>query len=59
MVYFNYFSTSTKEDSITDHDYMVSNMTLESEEEISAIDDMLMGAVIFVYIFGWFFYVNV
>jgi hypothetical protein len=59
MVYFNYFTTSVKEESIIDHDYLIFNATVDAEEEIGSTDDIIFGFLIFFYIFGWFFYVYV
>jgi hypothetical protein len=33
-------------------------MTVEAEKEISAFDDMILAAIILMYIFGWYFYVH-
>lgn len=57
ILYFNYYTTSTKEENITDHDFLIFNATVDAEEEIGSIDDMLFGFLIFFYIFAWFFYV--
>lgn len=56
MLYFNYYTSSTKEENITDHDFLIFNATVDAEEEIGSIDDMLFGFLIFFYIFAWFFY---
>lgn len=57
VFYFNYYSTSTKEESIVDHDYLIANSTLDAEEEIGSLDDILLGFLIFFYVFAWFFYI--
>ena len=57
VFYFNYYSTSTKEESIVDHDYLIANSTLDAEEEIGSLDDVLLGFLIFFYVFAWFFYI--
>jgi hypothetical protein len=59
IIYFNYFTTSVKEENIIDHDYLVFNATVDAEEEIGSMDDIIFGFLIFFYIFGWFFYVYV
>jgi hypothetical protein len=56
--YFNYFLTPTKEESLIDNDYLINSMTVESEKEITAFDDMILATIILIYIFGWYFYVH-
>jgi hypothetical protein len=56
--YFNYFVSSTKEEALIDNDYLINSMTVEAEKEISAFDDMILAAIILMYIFGWYFYVH-
>lgn len=56
--YFSYFSTYTNEESTVDSDYLVSSVAVEAEKEISSLDDMILGLVILIYIFGWYFYVH-
>jgi len=56
--YFSYFTHSSKEGLIVDADYLVSNSSVEAEKEITSYDDMILGIVILVYIFGWYFYVH-
>jgi hypothetical protein len=50
--YFSYFSTATNEESTVDTDYLVSSVAVESEKEISSFDDMILGLVVLIYIFG-------
>jgi len=50
--YFNYFSNSLKEEVTLDADFLVSSTTVEAEKEITAFDDMILGFVILVYLFG-------
>jgi hypothetical protein len=57
LVYFNYFNNANSEDNIVDHDYLVFNVTIEAEEEIGSLDDMLLTSVILLYIFLWFFWI--
>jgi hypothetical protein len=52
VFYFNFFSSSTKEESTIDADYLVSSATVEAEKEITAFDDMILGFVILLYLFG-------
>jgi hypothetical protein len=41
-----------------DADYLVSNSSVEAEKEISCYDDMILGIVVLIYVFGWYFYIN-
>lgn len=50
--YFSYFSTATNEESTVDSDYLVSSLTVESEKEISSFDDIILGFIILIYVFG-------
>ncbi len=54
--YFSFYSSSTKEESTIDSDYLSASITVESEKEIGSIDDMLMPSIIIIYTFGWYFY---
>jgi hypothetical protein len=54
--YFSFYSTSSKEESVIDSDYLVAGTTVEAEKEIGSLDDMLMPLVVFIYVFGWYFY---
>lgn len=56
--YFNYFSSASKEESLIDADYLISSATVEAEKEITAFDDMILGFVVLVYLFGWYFYIH-
>jgi hypothetical protein len=57
LTYFNYYSNYNTEDNIVDHDYLTYNVTIEAEEEIGSMDDMLLTSVILLYIFLWFFWI--
>lgn len=57
--YFSYYNTSTKEESTIDSDFLSSSLLVESEKEIGSFDDMLLGLIILVYIFGWYVYIYV
>jgi len=50
-IFFSYYSSSSKEESLIDHDFLIANVTVESEEEIGAIDDILIGSVLLVFLF--------
>jgi len=54
--YFSFYSSSSKEESTVDADYLSASITVESEKEIGSIDDMLMPSIIIIYTFGWYFY---
>jgi len=54
--FFSFFTSSSNEESTIDADYLVASITVESEKEVGSIDDILMTSIIFVYIFGWYFY---
>lgn len=54
--YFSFYSTSSKEESTIDADYLSASITVESEKEIGSMDDILMAFVILIYVFGWYFY---
>jgi len=56
--YFSYFNTSLKEDNQNDVDFLLNSLTVESEKEISSFDDMILAAIVLVYIFGWYFYIH-
>jgi hypothetical protein len=58
-MFFSYYNSSTKEESIIDQDFLVANVTVESEEEVGAIDDILIGTSVIVFVFLWYFYINV
>ncbi len=55
--YFSFYSSSTKEEATVDADYLSASITVESEKEIGSIDDILMPSIIFLYTFGWYFYI--
>ena len=57
ITYFTYFNNANNEDNIIDHDYLAFNVTIEAEEEIGSMDDMLLTSVILLYIFLWFFWI--
>lgn len=51
ITYFSYYNNANSEDNILDHDYLAFNVTIEAEEEIGSMDDMLLTSVILLYIF--------
>jgi len=54
--YFSFYSSSSKEEATIDADYLSASITVESEEELGSIDDILMPSIVIVYTFGWYFY---
>jgi len=50
--YFSFYSSSSKEESTIDADYLSASVTVESEKEIGSIDDMLMPCIVLLYTFG-------
>jgi hypothetical protein len=57
-LYFSYYSSSIKEEVTIDHDFLIANTTVEAEEEIGSLDDMLLSIIILSFIFMWYFYIN-
>jgi hypothetical protein len=51
ITYFNYYVNYNTDENIVDHDYLTYNVTIEAEEEIGSMDDMLLTSVILLYIF--------
>jgi hypothetical protein len=51
ILYFSYYNSSTKEENTIDHDFLIANATVEAEEEIGSLDDMLLSILILSYIF--------
>jgi hypothetical protein len=51
FIFFSYYSSSSKEESLIDHDFLIANVTVESEEEIGALDDILFGSVLLIFLF--------
>lgn len=58
IVHFDYYGEYSSQENIIDHDYLIFNITIESEEEIGSLDDMLLGCVILLYVFLWFFWIH-
>jgi hypothetical protein len=49
--YFSFFNSASKEENTVDFDFLAASLTVEAEKEITAIDDILMGIIIIIYIF--------
>lgn len=58
-MYFSYYGNSTKEYNLIDHDYLLTSITVEAEEEISSWDDMILALLILVFSFFWYFGINI
>jgi len=54
-IFFSYYNNSSKEENTIDHDFLISNTTVEAEEEIGSIDDLMISVVIICFIFLWYF----
>jgi len=51
VMFFSYYNSSTREENTIDHDYLIANATVESEEEIGSLDDMLLSVIFISFIF--------
>jgi len=56
--YFSYYSSSVKEESTIDADFLAASLTVESEKELGSLDDIILCFLVIVYVFGWYFYVH-
>lgn len=59
IFYFSYFNSLTKEEASVDVDYLLMSTSIESEKEIGSFDDIILTMIMFVYVFGWYFYTYV
>jgi hypothetical protein len=50
--YFDYFTSSEKQENTVDHDYLVNTTTLDAEEEIAGLEDMVFGFATFFFFFA-------
>ncbi len=57
-MYFSYYGNSTNEYNLIDHDYLLTSTTVEAEEEISSWDDMILAAMLIIFVFLWYFGIN-
>lgn len=57
-IYFSFFTTHAKEESTIDNDMFLNTITIESEKEIGSFDDIFFANIIFIFFFGWYFYIN-
>ena len=58
IFYFSYYSSPVKEEALVDSDYLAASLTIESEKELGSIDDYILTILVFMYMFGWYFYIN-
>jgi hypothetical protein len=49
---FSFYDNPNSNDNTVDSDYLVSSMTVESEEEIASVDDLSLGLYLLVFLFG-------
>jgi hypothetical protein len=56
--YFSFYSSSVKDESTIDSDYLAASTTVEAEKELGSLDDMILGVLVVAYIFGWYFYIQ-
>jgi hypothetical protein len=49
---FDFFNMSTNNENIIDHDFLINTLLIETEEEIGSLDDMIIGGILFFYVFG-------
>lgn len=56
--YFSYYTLYFSEDTAVDSDYLSSSIMVESEKELSSLEDILLTSIIIIHLFGWFFYIN-
>jgi hypothetical protein len=50
--YFSFYSSSVKDESTIDADYLAATSTVEAEKELGSLDDMILGILVIAYIFG-------
>jgi len=58
IIYFSYYNSFFKENNNISSDYLNLSISVESEKEISSLDDIILAVIIVSYIFGWFFYIH-
>lgn len=56
---YNFIVQAHQEENLLDHDFLIQSLLAEAEEEIGSFDDMIVGGVLFFFVFGWYFYFNV
>lgn len=58
ILFFSFYSNQNNEENIIDFDYLNTNILVESEKEITSIDDILILIIPILYIFGFYFNIN-
>ena len=58
ILFFSIYSNQNNDENIIDFDYLNINILVESEKEITSIDDILILIIPIIYIFGFYFSVN-
>jgi hypothetical protein len=53
---FSFYGNANNEENIIDNDYLNNSLLVESEKEITAIDDYLVLLFTVAYVFGFYFY---
>ena len=58
VLFFTFYSNQNNDESLIDFDYLNTSILIESEKEITAIDDILVLIVPILYVFGFYFNIN-
>lgn len=58
IFFFSYWGNSNTEESTIDQEYLSISVATEAEEELGSLDDVVMGLIVFIYIFLWYFYAH-
>jgi hypothetical protein len=51
-IYFSFFGSPTKEENLIDNDYSTTTTLVESEEDITSLDDMMKAGSVLFFLFG-------
>lgn len=54
----SFYNNYNNEEKIIDSDYLNSSILVESEKEITSIDDYIIVLITILYVFGFYFYIN-
>jgi threonine/homoserine/homoserine lactone efflux protein len=49
---FGFFTASNNDENLIDHDFLITSLLVESEEEFGSLDDMIIAGILFFYVFG-------
>lgn len=55
--YFSHFNSISKEENSIDTEFLFINLLFESEKEIGSFDDIILGVIFLIFIFGWYFFI--